>query len=373
MTLFLAPLFALVSPAAPYNSTAPVAYMVDVASGAALYDRDSQRRIPTASMAKMMTAWVVFEAIKAGKIKAEQTFHVSSATWAKWNNVGSTMFLKAGEDVSVDDLLHGLLTVSGNDAAVVLAEGIAGSEAAFTQRMNAEAQMLGMKNSHFGTANGWPDEGRTFSTARDLALLAQRIITDHPSLFRQYFSQRAFRWGDVTQANRNPLLDAIPGADGMKTGHSDEAGYCLVGTVQQGSRRILIVLAGLPSQNERLSEARTFMQWGFDAWDTRSLYIKNKTITDIAVQLGEESHVALMAPRDLAAILPKGTGGKVTVSIRYKSPVRAPFRKGDELAQLVVKLPSGGQQIMPLVAAKSVGEAGFFGRAWNGVKSLVGA
>jgi D-alanyl-D-alanine carboxypeptidase (penicillin-binding protein 5/6) len=373
MTILLAFSLAVASPAAAYDSSAPVAYMVDVPSGAMLYNRDGNRRIPTASMAKMMTAWIAFEAIKAGKLKPAQKFQVSQASWRKWNNMGSTMFLKAGEEVSVDNLLHGILTLSGNDASVVLAEGMAGSEAAFAERMNGEAMILGMKDSHFGTANGWPDEGRTFSTARDLSLLAHRIITDHPALFRKYFAQREFRWASITQANRNPLLGAIDGADGMKTGHSDEAGYCLVGTVQQGKRRLLMVIAGLRTQNGRLTEARSFMQWGFDAWESRSLFQKNKVVATTPVQMGEKSRVALVAPRDLAATLPKGTSGKMSLSIRYKSPIRAPFQKGTELAQLVVKLPGGGQQIMPLVAAETVGEAGFFIRAWNGVKSLVGA
>jgi serine-type D-Ala-D-Ala carboxypeptidase (penicillin-binding protein 5/6) len=356
-----------------YDSAAPVAYLVDVASGTTLYQRDAGRRIPTASMAKMMTVWVAFEAIKTGKLKSDQKFKVSDATWNKWNNTGSSMFLKVREQVSVDDLLHGILTVSGNDASVVLAEGIAGSEAAFTDRMNAEAKRLGMKDSQFKTANGWPDEGQTFSTARDLALLANRIITDHPVLFRQYFGQREFTWDGVTQPNRNPLLGAIEGADGMKTGHSDEAGYCLTGTVQRGKRRLLMVIAGLPTQASRISEARAFMNWGFDAWDARPLFARNQTITTIPVQLGEESKITLIAPRDLAAILPKGSGKGIKLSIRYNGAARAPFRKGQELAQLVVKLPDGSKQTMPLVAASSVGEAGFFGRAWNGVKSLVGA
>jgi serine-type D-Ala-D-Ala carboxypeptidase (penicillin-binding protein 5/6) len=373
MTPFLAPLLAIVSPATAYDSAAPVAYMVDVASGATLYNRDGNRRIPTASMAKMMTAWVAFEAIKAGKLKPDQKFRVNRATWEKWNNMGSTMFLKAGEEVSVEILLHGVLTLSGNDASVVLAEGMAGSEAAFAERMNGEARILGMKDSHFGNANGWPDEGKTFSTARDLSLLAQRIITDHPVLFRKYFGQREFRWANVTQANRNPLLGAINGADGMKTGHSDEAGFCLVGTVQQDKRRLLMVIAGLPTQSGRLSEARSFMQWGFDTWESRSLFRKNRVVVTAPVQLGKDSSVALIAPRDLAASLPKGGSGKIVLRVRYNGPIRAPFRKGTELAQLVVKLPGGGQQVMPLVAAKSVAEAGFFGRAWNGAKSLVGA
>lgn len=283
------------------------------------------------------------------------------------------MFLKAGEEVSVENLLHGVLTLSGNDASVALAEGIAGSEVAFVKKMNLAAAKLGMKDSQFGTANGWPDEGETYSTGHDLALLAHHIITDHPALFQKYFGQREFRWGNVTQANRNPLLGAIEGADGMKTGHSDEAGYCLVGTAHKGKRRILMVIAGLPTQAGRYSEARRFMQWGFDAWDAKPLFKKNKVIASIPVQLGEDSRIAVVAPHDLAASLPKGQTGKISLHVRYKGPIRAPFKKGARVAQLVVRLPNGTQQIMPLVAAKSVGQAGFFGRAWNGAKFLVGA
>lgn len=371
-----APILLMASaPIAPvvYDSAAPVAFLIDFSSGATLYARDADRRIPTASMAKMMTAWVAFEAIKAGKLKPKQTIVVSDAIWKKWNNTGSSMFLKVRDKVSVESLLHGILTVSGNDASVVLAEGMAGTEAKFARRMTAEAERLGMKNSRFGTANGWPDKGETYSTAHDLALLANRIITDHPALFRQYFGQRNFTWNGVTQANRNPLLGAIPGADGMKTGHSDEAGYCLVGAVQQGKRRLLLVIAGLPTQAARIREARKIMQWGFKAWQSKPLFGLGRTVAEIPVQLGDQSRIRLIAPRDLAATLPKGATKPISLTIRYKGPVRAPFPKGTELAQLVANLPDGSKQIMPLVAAESVSTAGFVGRAWNGVKTLVGA
>jgi serine-type D-Ala-D-Ala carboxypeptidase (penicillin-binding protein 5/6) len=373
--MFAPILLAVAAPTAPvaFESTSPVAYLIDFSSGATLYARDADRRIPTASMAKMMTAWVAFEAIKAGELKSKQTFSVKDATWTKWNNTGSSMFLKVRENVSVENLLHGVLTVSGNDAAVVLAEGIAGTETLFAKRMTAEAKRLGMKNSQFGTANGWPDNGGTYSTAHDLALLANRIVTDHPALFRQYFSQQNFTWNGVTQANRNPLLGAIAGADGMKTGHSDEAGYCLVGTVQQGKRRLLLVIAGLPTQAARINEARSLMQWGFDAWESKPLFSGGRFVTEIPVQLGDHSKVKLIAPRDLAATLPKGSSKPISLMILYKGPVRAPFAKGTELAQLVAKLPDGSKQIMPLIASESVGTASFFGRAWNGVKGVVGA
>jgi D-alanyl-D-alanine carboxypeptidase (penicillin-binding protein 5/6) len=373
MTFLLAPLLAVISPVQAYESAAPVAYMIDLNSGVELYHRDADRRIPTASMAKMMTAWVAFERIKAKKLGPQTRFTVSEATWTKWNNTGSTMYLKARAQVSVENLLHGLLTVSGNDAAVVLAEGISGSEASFAKEMNREAKRLGMKNSQFATANGWPDEGQTYSTARDLALLARHIIVDHPTLFRQYFGQRSFTWDKVTQANRNPLLGAIEGADGLKTGHSNEAGYCLAGTAQRGARRLVMVIAGLPTQMARMQEARNFMQWGFEAWSARPLFKRNHVVASIPVQLGDQSSVSLIAPRDLAAILPKGQGEGIRLALRYKGPVRAPFRKGTELAQLVVTLPDGSKQVMPLIAAQDVATAGFLGRSWNGVKSLLGA
>lgn len=373
--MFAPLLLAAATPAAPvaYESAAPVAYLIDFSSGAVLYSRDADRRIPTASMAKMMTAWIAFEAIKAKKLKPKQTFPVKDAAWTKWNNTGSSMFLKVREDVSVENLLHGILTVSGNDASVVLAEGMAGTEVEFAKRMSAEAKRLGMKNSRFGSANGWPDAGSTYSTAHDLALLANRIITDHPLLFRQYFGQRNFTWNGVTQANRNPLLGAIAGADGMKTGHSNEAGYCLVGTVIQGKRRLLLVIAGLPTQAARINEARNMMNWGFEAWQSKPLFARGRTVTEIPVQLGDQSRIRLIAPRDLAATLPKGSTKPISLTIRYKGPVHAPFTKGAELAQLVAKLSDGSKQVMPLIAAESVGKADFFGRVWNGVKSLAGS
>lgn len=366
-------LLLMVAAPAGYVSQAPVALMIDTASGATLHSKNADRRIPTASMAKMMSAWVVFEALKTGEVKAGQKFQVSDTTWTNWNYRGSSMFLKAREQVSVEVLLHGMLTLSGNDASVVLAEGVAGSEADFVKRMNAEARKLGMADSHFANANGWPDGGQTYSTAHDLSLLATRIIEDHPALYRQYFGQKSFAWNKVMQPNRNPLLGAIAGADGLKTGHSDEAGYCLAGSAERGGRRVIMVIAGLDSQQGRMNEARKFMKWGFDAWQARPLFARGKAVARIPVQLGNDNYVAVVAPRNLATILPKGATGHIKLALRYKGPVRAPFAKGAELAQLVVTLPDGSRQVLPLVAAKSVGAAGFFGRAWNGAKSLVGA
>ena len=222
LVLLLAPPALAYTPV--YKTSAPIAYLVDANSGVVLLDKASDKRIPTASMAKMMTAYVAFEAIKAGKLDRKQKFAMRPDTWVRWNNRGSSMFLKSRQQASVEDLLHGILTLSGNDASVVLAEGMSGSERAFTDEMNVAARRLGMRDSRFGTANGWPDKGGTYSTARDLGVLAKRIIEDHPELFQEFFNRRSFKWNNIAQPNRNPLLGVIEGADGMKTGHSREAG-----------------------------------------------------------------------------------------------------------------------------------------------------
>lgn len=356
-----------------YESAAPIAYLVDMSSGAVLFDKGSRQRIPPASMTKMMTTYVAFGLIQNGRLDPKQQFMVRPDTWKRWNNAGSTMFLKPGEQVSVSDLLHGVVTLSGNDAAIVLAEGIAGSEAAFVSQMNAAAKRLGMKDSKFGTANGWPDEGGTLTTAHDLALLGARTIHDFPELYRQYYGFRSFRWNGIVQPNRNPILGKIPGADGVKTGHTDEAGYCFTGTATQNGRRLMMVVAGLPNMEARAAESLKLLEWGFTAWRAKPLYKERSVVATLPVQLGTESHVTVIAPRALALTLPAKDATRYKLTVRYAGPVKAPFRKGSELAHLVAKFDDGSEQVMPLIAARSVGEAGFFGRALNGLKSLVGA
>ncbi len=355
-----------------YDSAAPIAYMVDMASGAVLVDEGSRQKIPPASMAKMMTTYVAFDLIAKGKLKPETKFTVRPETWKAWNNTGSTMFLKPNEKVRVADLLHGVVTLSGNDAAIVLAQGIAGSEASFVARMNMTAKKLGMRDSHFGTANGWPDEGRTMTTAHDLALLGARTIQDFPLLYRQYFGQSEFRWNNVTQPNRNPILGKIAGADGVKTGHTDEAGYCFTGTAEQKGRRIIIVVAGLDSMNARAEESIKMMRWGFEAWRAQPLFRANRVVAHIPVQLGTDSRIDAIAPRYLALALPAGQTPRYKLVVRYNGPVKAPLKKGAEVAKLVAVFSDGSEQVMPLVAAKSVAEAGYFGRALNGLKRLIG-
>ncbi len=256
---------------APYTTQAPVVMLKDLESGAILFSRGADKRFAPASMAKVMTAYVVLDLLRAGKLTRDTKFTVSPAAWKKWNSStgGSSMFLSPNERVSVDDLLKGLITVSGNDAAAVLALGIDGSEDAFVKRMNAVATDIGMTSSQFGTPNGWPDGGVTKVSAADLVTLAERLIRDHPEGYARYFAIPELKHGvspdgrPIVQANRNPILGRFDGADGLKTGYTREAGYCFLGSAERGGRRLIMVVAGLTSQKARREEAQRLMDWGF--------------------------------------------------------------------------------------------------------------
>ncbi|HKC02150.1 MAG TPA: D-alanyl-D-alanine carboxypeptidase family protein [Sphingomicrobium sp.] len=377
----------LVTSAAPaaaptFDTPAKYAYLIDVSSGAVLYAKEADGRMPPASMAKMMTVEVAFELIDKKQLALSKMCTVRPETWAKWHGpqAGSTMFLSANEQVSLENLLHGIVTLSGNDASVVLAECIAGTEQAFTGQMNAVAQKIGLTNSHFGTANGWPDNGVTYVSARDLATLARSEIENHYALYKKFYSQPSFTWGktlgsgqDITQQNRNPILGHVPGADGLKTGHTDEAGYGFTGSADQNGRRLIEVVAGLPSWNARVQESTRLIQWGFNAWAAKPLFQAGAKVGSAKVQLGSSSEVTLVAPRNLAVTVPAGlASGATSIKIRYQGPIAAPIAKGDHIADLVVTTPDTPPQIVPLVAGEDVGKAGFFGRIWLGLKSLIG-
>jgi len=290
------------------------------------------------------------------------------------------MFLSPNEQVSVENLLHGIVTLSGNDASVVLAGCIAGTEQAFAGQMNALGKKIGLTNSHFGTANGWPDEGVTYVSARDLATLARYEIENHYALYKKFYSQPSFTWGktmgageNITQANRNPILGVVPGADGLKTGHTDEAGYGFTGSAEQNGRRLIMVVAGLPSWNARVVESKRLIEWGFGAWTAKPLFQAGARVGSARVQLGSSSEVSLVAPRNLAVTVPAGLpSGATGMKIRYQGPVAAPIKKGDHIADLVINTADTPPQVVPLVAGEDVGQAGFFGRIWIGFKQLLG-
>ncbi|MEO6582495.1 MAG: D-alanyl-D-alanine carboxypeptidase family protein [Sphingomicrobium sp.] len=368
--------------APPFDTPARSAFLIDLASGAVLFDKHADQRMPPASMAKMMTTEVAFELIDRGQLPLSKMCTVRPETWKAWHGpqAGSTMFLSAGEQVSVENLLHGIVTLSGNDASVVLAECIAGTEQAFAGQMNALAKTLGLSNSQFGNSNGWPDEGRTFVTARDLATLARATIERHPKLYKQFYGQPSFTWGktlgsgqDIVQSNRNPILGKVPGADGLKTGHTDEAGYGFTGSAEQNGRRLVMVVAGLGSWNDRVTESSRLMSWGFAAWTAKPLFAAGAKVGTAKVQFGAASEVDLVAPRNLAVTLPAGlAAGQTRLKIRYQGPIAAPIAKGQHVADLVVTTADTPPQVVPLVAGEAVERAGLFGRMWLGFKQLVG-
>jgi len=369
------------APTAPqFDTPAPVAFMEDLSSGAVLFAKDADRRMPPASMAKMMTVYTAFEMLRKGDIRLDQELEVRPETWQKWHgpSAGSTMFLSAGERVSVANLLYGIVTLSGNDACVVLAEGLSGTEPAFVDRMNENAKKLGLTNSHFGTSNGWPDNGVTYVTARDLAKLAGSTIEEHPKLYKQFYSRRDFTWGktmggnQITQANRDPLLGRVAGADGLKTGHTDEAGFGFTGSAIQNGRRLVMVVAGLTSFNQRASESVRFMEWGFRAWQSKPVVKSGRVVGQADVQMGDQTSVDLVAPRAVAVSVPAGTSPAVAGKIVYQGPLKAPIKAGTHVADLIVNAPGLPQQVTPLNAASDVGEAGFFRRAWHGLTGMFG-
>lgn len=369
----------------PFDTTAQVAFLQDMNTGAVLYQKQPDFRMPPASLAKMMTVYVAFSLIKSGDLKLDQKFAMTPDSWKKWHGQGSTMFIGAGEQVSVSDLLSGIITLSGNDACIVLAEGIAGTEPAFVNLMNQQAQRLGLSSSHFGTANGWPDNGVTYVTARDLAKLAEATIRDFPDLYKQFYAKPSFQWGktmggaDISQENRDPILGKVPGADGLKTGHTEEAGYGFTGSAEQNGRRLVMVVAGMKSWNERVQQSIALMNWGFSAWRLKPLYAKGKQVGTADVAGGSSATVSLVAPTDLAVTVPLSVGGILgqkqggdlpPTRIVYASPLKAPVKAGQHVADLVVSPPGQDPQTLPLVAGDDVDEAGFLGRIWAAIKAF---
>jgi len=331
---FLATAAAAHAQTAGFETPARFAFMKDLSTDTILMTKNADERVPPASMGKMMTVYVAFDLIKRGKVSLNQKILVSPETWAKWHSQGSTMFLGVGEQPTVADLLHGIVTLSGNDACVVLAEGLAGTEANYVAIMNQTAKRLGLRNSNFANTTGWPDPNEWVS-ARDLATIAERTIEDHPKLYREFYGKPSFTWGKtlgaaqpITQGNRNPLLGKVPGADGLKTGHTDEAGYGFTGSAIQNGRRIVMVIGGMSSWNERVQQSVGFMNWGFAAFETVPLARKGVKLGEAEVYLGDKRTVALVAPRAIAATVPRAQSDAIKLRIVYTGPVKAPIAAG---------------------------------------------
>ncbi len=362
-------------PASPPQVDAPIALLIDVASGRVLFERQSHRRFVPASLTKIMTSYVAFELIDQGKLSLDRTFTMRPETFRKWHGVGSTMFLGNQSQTRVSDLIEGIVTVSANDACVVLGEGIAGNVSAFTAMMNAKARELGLRDMHFNTPNGWMDEGQTYVSAADLATLSTALITRHPALYRRFYGHDRLTWNGIAQANHNPLYGNTPGADGVKTGFTNEAGYGFVGSVLRNGRRLMVVVGGYDRPTDRARQSRELIEWGFAAWDERPLFRSGAVLGQAKVQGGAQRSIALVAPQDLALTVPRGwnaPAASIRTRIRYKGPLRAPVAKGDEVATLVVEAPGQPAQRIPLVAGANVAPAGLFDRLRNGLLAMVG-
>ena len=373
-------LFLVATPAlaqAPaYTTAAPIAFMKDLQTGRILLAKDADKRIPPASMGKMMSVYVAFKLIKSGEANLEQPILVREETWKKWNNQGSTMFLDVNSQVSVENLLHGIVTLSGNDACVVLAEGLGGTEANYVALMNREAKRLGLKGSNFANTNGWPDPNE-YVTARDLATIAEATIRDFPDLYARFYQKEGFTWGKtmgagqaITQGNRNPLLGKVAGADGLKTGHTEEAGYGFTGSAIQNGRRLVMVVAGLPSFGERVSASVDFMNWGFAAWQNIPLGKKGQVMGKVAISGAADPTIDAVAGKDLFVTLPRGFGMERKTSVEALPGLSAPLKAGQQVGNLVVTMPGQQPVKAPLVTPVAIEEAGMFRRAWNWLMSF---
>lgn len=277
------------------------------------------------------------------------------------------MWINAGDQVTVEDLLLGIANISANDASIMLAEGQAGSVAHWLAAMNANARALGMVNSRFGTPNGWPDEGATFTTANDLVKLAEALVRRHPDKMARYIGRPGFAYGGIEQVNHDPLIGRFEGADGLKTGYTNEAGYGFLGTAQRRGQRLVMVVAGIDRNSLRARAARRYMEWGFSAFERERLFEEGETVAQARVQNGSARSVGLRTERTVFVNVPRERTAELEVSIEYDGPVRAPFDAGERIATLVIEVPDMEPARIPLVAAESVGEAGFFARIFNGI------
>ncbi|MBP0443883.1 D-alanyl-D-alanine carboxypeptidase [Roseomonas sp. SSH11] len=345
------------TPLGPVDTLARQALIMDADTGAVLLEKNADERMPPSSMSKLMTMYVVFDLLKQGRLRMDQELPVSERAWRMG---GSKMFVGIGNNVKVEDLIRGVIVQSGNDACIVLAEGISGSETQFAELLNDYGRRLKLENSTFRNATGWPDPEHRM-TCRDLATLAQHIINDFPEYYRIY-AERNFRWNDISQENRNPLLGRVAGADGLKTGHTEEAGYGLTGSAKRGERRLILVVNGLPSMAARREETERLMEWGFREFENVSLFKASDTIEEAPVYLGERLTVPLVGGRDVLLTLPRQWRRNLQVKLRYDSPVPAPVAKGQELGKLEVSGAGVPPMTVPLLAGADVAKLGLIPR-----------
>ena len=363
-TLFAPLLAVLVAlPAWGFDTRATSAWVYDMTTNTVLMDKNGSAPVPPASMSKLMTVELLFEALQDGRVQMDTTFGVSDNAIAFTAAGGSTMYLQKGDRPTVEELIHGMIVNSGNDACTVVAEGLEGSEVEFARKMTERAAALGLENSHFANSSGWPDPGQRMSM-KDLGLLSVHLIRTYPDLY-PIFAETEYNYKDRAPANannRNPLLKLGIGADGLKTGHTQEAGYGIVASVKQGNRRIVFALTGMASEAERAEEAEKVASWALRQFALKTIAKSGTRLAEASVHLGAADTVGLVPAQDLTLLIPALSSGGLKAEVVYNGPISAPIAKGQELAKLVITRPDMEPVEIPLVAEADVAKGGFLQR-----------
>ncbi len=348
------------------DTTANVAYIVDYQTGAVLLDKNGDQQIEPASMSKLMTVYLLFEALKSGKVKMTDSFPVSERAW---RTQGSKMFVELHNQIKVEDLLQGIVVQSGNDACVVVAEAMAGSVESFAEQENATAKRMGLTHSHFMNSDGWPDP-QHYSTAHDLAILAHHLINEFPEYYH-YFSEIDYTYHGIKQGNRNPLLYKNVGVDGLKTGHAEGPGYGLVASGQREGRRIIMVVQGTDSKQSRSDETLRLWEWAFRNFDNYKIVKANAPLVDAPVWLGAQATVPLAAQSDVVVTLPRGARDKVKATAVFDGPLPAPVAAGQAVGKLRIEVPGMSPMEVPLITAGTAERLGTFARIMAAARHLI--
>ena len=366
LAIFFSLVFSSFNQSLAFETLGKQAILMDLETRAVLYSKNADQLMAPSSMSKIMTVYKLFERLKDGGLSLTDTFRVSEKAWRKG---GSKMFVALKSRVKVEDLIRGIIVQSGNDAAIVAAEGLSGSESAFANSLNETARNLGMTKSNFINASGWPDTGHE-TTARDLAILTRATIVNFPN-FYHYYNEKTFTYNGIKQANRNPTIYRDIGADGLKTGHTEAAGYGLTASAKRKDRRLILVINGLPSKKSRRIEPEKLLDWGFREFDNYSLYKAGQTVTKAKVWMGEDSYIPLLIEKDLVLTLPRKARKSMKVKVTLKSPVAAPILKGTALATLKIEIPGKENIELPLVAGTNVSQLSLFLRLGKAVEYLL--
>jgi D-alanyl-D-alanine carboxypeptidase (penicillin-binding protein 5/6) len=362
LSAFVVTLFAPMTAQAQIDTDAKQAIVVDYDTGTVLFEKNADQHMPTSSMSKTLTMYVVFEALKSGKLTMDTELPVSDHAWrSTYKSGGSLMFLKGGSNVKVSDLVRGVIIQSGNDAAIVLAEGLAGTESAFADQLNDTAKQLGMTNSHFVDASGLPDP-QHYSTAHDLEILTAHLIHDFPQYY-PIFAEKDFTYNNIKQGNRNPLLYRNIGADGVKTGHTEAGGYGMIGSGVRDGRRVIVVINGVHSMQARADEGAKLLDWGLRGFEDKTLFKAGETVDTVPVVLGRSESVPLVVDHDIRVTIPTSMRNDLKVSAIFDGPLKAPIKKGDKLGMLDIEIPRMEKIELPLLAGADVDQLGFFANA----------